>query len=378
MHHWVCPIHKRKAVCAPSNYRGVHLTPQLSKVVERVLQSMWVPSLVRSGAFGENQFAYLPGRGTRDALALAVLTWIKGFSHGQRFAVYCSDVSGAFDKVQKIRLVGKLQASGIDHSIRRVIESWLEDREARVIVEGQHSKPMPLSNMVYQGTVWGPPLWNLHYADARHAVRQSGFDELVFADDLNAFKGFSKDVADEEIFNEMAVCQNNLHAWGRANQVEFDPGKESKHILAMQGRGSGECFKLLGVIFDVGLTMETALHDIAREASWRLATILRTTRYFCTRELVGLYKSRILSYIESKTAAIYHACDTHLAHLDRVQQRFLREIEVSEEEALIVYNLAPLSTRRDLAMLGLVHRTVLGVGPVQFEQFSVQPDIRLQ
>ena len=156
---------------------------------------------------------------------------------------------------------------------------------------------------------------------------------------------------------------------GRANQVEFDPAKESRHILAMQGRGCGECFKLLGVIFDVGLTMETALHDIAREASWRLATILRTSRCFCTRELVGLYKSRILSYIESKTAAIYHACDSHLAHLDRVQQRFLREIEVSEEEALIVYNLAPLSTRRDVAMLGLVHRTVLGLGPVQFEQF---------
>ena len=68
-------------------------------------------------------------------------------------AVYCSDVSGACDKVQKTRLVGKLRAAGISRNIGRVIESWLDDREANVVVEGQSSKPMPLSNMVYQGTV---------------------------------------------------------------------------------------------------------------------------------------------------------------------------------------------------------------------------------
>ena len=43
---YVCPIHKRKALCDRKNYRGVHLTAQLSKVVERVLQVMWVPTLV--------------------------------------------------------------------------------------------------------------------------------------------------------------------------------------------------------------------------------------------------------------------------------------------------------------------------------------------
>ena len=86
MQHWICPIHKRKALCDRKNYRGVHLTAQLSKVVERVLQVMWVPTLVQIGAFGENQFAYLPGRGSRDALALVVFNWISAFSRGQHVA----------------------------------------------------------------------------------------------------------------------------------------------------------------------------------------------------------------------------------------------------------------------------------------------------
>ena len=35
------------------------------------------------------------------------------------------------------------------------------------------------------------------------------------------------------------------------------------------------------------------------------------------------------------------------------------------------FRLAPLSTRRDIAMLGLIHRTVLHRGPVHFKEFFV-------
>ena len=41
--HWVLPLHKRKAVWNPQNYRGVHLTAVLSKVVERVVLSVLGP-----------------------------------------------------------------------------------------------------------------------------------------------------------------------------------------------------------------------------------------------------------------------------------------------------------------------------------------------
>ena len=53
--HWVIPIHKRKAKADPANYRGVHLTSQLSKVMERLLGNFLLPFLSRTGAFGPNQ-----------------------------------------------------------------------------------------------------------------------------------------------------------------------------------------------------------------------------------------------------------------------------------------------------------------------------------
>ena len=63
---------------------------------------------------------------------------------------------------------------------------------------------------------------------------------------------------------------------------------------------------------------------------------------------------------------MYHAAKTILAGIDAVQRRFLRECGLSDEEALLHFNLAPLETRRDIAMLGLIHRSVLGGGPRHF------------
>ena len=119
---------------------------------------MFVPHLCEVGAFGNNLFAYLPKRGARDALAFVILTWILEWCCGNKIAVYCSDVSGAFDKVKADILLRKLNCYGVESSVLAVLGSWLEARHANIIVEGQKSKTMMLDNMVYQGTVFGPPL----------------------------------------------------------------------------------------------------------------------------------------------------------------------------------------------------------------------------
>ena len=102
-----------------------------------------------------------------------------------------------------------------------------------------------------------------------------------------------------------------MHAWGRANQVSFDASKESMHILALSG-GEGPNFKLLGVPFDTALHMKDAVVEIVGAATWKMGAILRTARYFTDAELLQLYKSKLLSFLEYRTAAIYHVCDTTL------------------------------------------------------------------
>ena len=90
---------------------------------------------------------------------------------------------------------------------------------------------------------------------------------------------------------------------------------------------------------------------------------------FSKKGLISLYKSQVLSYIEYATPALHHAPHFFLQRLDQVQERFLTELGVTQILATVDFNLCPLATRRNIAMLGLIHRTVLGKGPKQFKQF---------
>ena len=55
--HWVVPLYKKKSPFEAGNYRGVHLTAQLSKATERLLGQLFLPALSSSAGFGPSQFA---------------------------------------------------------------------------------------------------------------------------------------------------------------------------------------------------------------------------------------------------------------------------------------------------------------------------------
>ena len=360
--HRIVPLFKRKARSNPGNYRGIHLTNQVAKVAERVVGRLFLAKLERNGAFGDRQFAYSTGRGHRDALALSVLHWLACLEQGQLIALYCSDVSGAFDRVGEVRLGDKLRRLGLHPNILKLLLSWLEPRACAVVVDGQSGARRPLKDSVYQGTVWGPPLWNIQFSDAAGAVRSVGFLEVVFADDLNCSKCFAPDAAEHAIKEGLSAVQRELHTWGCANQVSFDAGKESFHCIHRR-RHFGEDFKILGVLFDCQLTMCGAAAAISREAGWRLKSLLRCRRFYSIGQLVSLYKAQILSFIESRTPTIHHAAPSVLDMIDRVQRRFLRAIGFTELEALRRFKLAPLPARRDISMLGLLYRIAHGLAP---------------
>ena len=71
----------------------------MSKVVERLVKGMMEPYLERTGAYGINQFAYRKERGARDLILSVILEWLQILNRRGKIAVHCSDVAGAFDRV---------------------------------------------------------------------------------------------------------------------------------------------------------------------------------------------------------------------------------------------------------------------------------------
>ena len=106
-----------------------------------------------------------------------------------------------------------------------------------------------------------------------------------------------------------------MHKWGQIHQVEFEASKESLHILCSK-YPKGDNFKILGITFDTKLVMYDAVVSIVGEVGARINMLMRVRVFYSKSDMVSLYKSHILPFIESGTAAYYHAHPSILEIID--------------------------------------------------------------
>ena len=85
----------------------------------------------------------------------------------------------------------------------------------------------------------------------------------------------------------------------------------------------------------------------------------RTSRGWSGSLLLVLFSLHIFLYFEYRTPAIFHVCETGISQLDHVLHFFSHQITAFIMHALFVFNLPRLETRRDIAMLGILHKAAL-------------------
>jgi hypothetical protein len=116
------------------------------------------------------------------------------------------------------------------------------------------------------------------------------------------------------------------------------------------------------------MEMTSAVQQLVGKVRWKSKMLLRSRRSFNAEDLIVLYKQQVLSFIEYRTPALYHATASVLGQLDRTQDSFLRELVIDRAAALMDFNLAPLSMRRDIALLGMLDQAALRDGPPQLRE----------
>jgi len=286
------------------------------------------------------------------------MAWILAVCTGNKIAIYLGDISGAFDRVFTDYLLAKLQAAGVGSQYLNFLEAYLQPRAGTIVVEGVCSEEFQLANTVFQGTVLGPPLWNVFFSDVTHCI--STEQPALFADDLTVFQQFKRTEENESIKRHMHVCRTRVHKWGRANRVAFDPTKE--HVVVIHPiYGEGDPFKLLGCLVDCKLVMDQAVEKILSQMRPKIRAIVRTKPHYSTRDLVGQFKTHIWGTMEVHSGGIFHASNHLLDKFDASQRHFLEELGIDERSAFLDYNFAPPSLRRNIGILGLLHKRVLGI-----------------
>ena len=90
-----------------------------------------------------------------------------------------------------------------------------------------------------------------------------------------------------------------------------------------------------------------------------MRALLRTRGQYSIEDMFLQFKTHILGILESNIGGIYHATDTALMPLDRLQRIFANNFNMDEAAAFQRYNLAPLCFRRDVAILDFLHKCKL-------------------
>ena len=173
------PLCKRLSPADCSHYRVVHLTTLFSKIAERIIGGPICDFLEKSGTRGNEQFAYRKNHSSSDMLALILCTWCFAFHSKTKIGVFCSDIKGAFDRVKTEVLIQKCWHYGVPARAIAFLEVYLAERSAKVVVGGSFSEAFPLKNQVFQGTVLGPKLWNIFFADIQKRTFPSGLNPFT-------------------------------------------------------------------------------------------------------------------------------------------------------------------------------------------------------
>ena len=109
------------------------------------------------------------------------------------------DISKAFDKVWHNGLLYRLESFGISGNLLKLFHSYLNNRQQRVVLNGQCSKWAPILAGVPQGSMLGTLLFLIYINDLPENRKSSA---KLFADDTSLFSTVYNVTESANLLNE--------------------------------------------------------------------------------------------------------------------------------------------------------------------------------
>ena len=331
----VSPIFKKGKKQSASNYRPVSLTCILFKLQESLIRDDIVAHMESNGLISKRQFDLMSGRSTILQPLHVMDEWKNILDSGGTIEVCCMDFMKAFDKVPHKRLLAKIKSYGIEGNILKWIKEFLENRQQRVIVNGNYSEWSKVTSGIPQRSVLGPLLFDLYINDLPDCILSQVF---LFVDDTKMFRHIQNS-------DDQKICQDyitRLQAWTDKWLLKFHP--EKCKLLAIGKRTPSfkytmytddlttislsrvQTEKDVGVTFDEDMTF---WHDItlrATKANNIMGIIRRTYTYLDIESFKLLFKSLVRPHLEYVAPVWNPWLKRDIAELEKVQRRASKQV----------------------------------------------------
>ena len=158
--------------------------------------------------FSKYQYGFRKGYSTQECFLALLEKWKTAVEKGKVFWALLTDLSKAFDCLNRELLIAKLNAYGFTLPALKLVYDYFSDRNQKTRVNNSYSTWFKILFVVPQGSILGPLLFNIFLADLFFILNKidianyaDGNTPYISSNDVN---GLIKSL--EEASKELFIC----------------------------------------------------------------------------------------------------------------------------------------------------------------------------
>ena len=265
----------------------------------------------------------------------------KGRNEGKVVGLVMTDMSAAFNLIDKSILLPLLKAYGFGYKARSLVNSYLTDRKTKCKIQNEISETITLDSGVGEGSVLGPVFfimgmcsvsivakrtaaemakrghwvdtWTLEFADDTSGIIVADTEEIL-QDAVNIMSNLFA-----EYFNAMGMCLNQK----KSELIVFRSKKKVNTITLPSGQEESKVVRLLGLWIDNQYKFEAHTQKVLQKVRFKLSN-LSNVRPYLSQDRAKLIMESLIHSTINYMAIIYLRLPSNQKKVQRLLSKAAR------------------------------------------------------